>query len=95
MSEGAVVSAVSGGRAYVTPATPIIPLRPPMSRLGRRRASGMDEFAEFPDPARVESVGSSAAPPELFSRRLAEFWWNPAFDSLQRQVGSECVGVLV
>ena len=81
----AAVGVAGGGGAYMTPATPVVPLRPPMSRLGRRRrSSGVDEFASYPDPSQVESVASKTVP-EIFSRTLAESWWSPAIETLQRQ----------
>ena len=82
----AVGVAPGGGAAYMTPATPVVPLRPPMSRLGHRRSSGTDEFALFPDPGQVELVVSKTSS-ELFSRSLAESWWSPATETLQKQVG--------
>lgn len=82
----AVGVAPGGGAAYMTPATPVVPLRPPMSRLGHRRSSGTDEFASFPDPGQVELVVSKTSS-ELFSRSLAESWWSPATEALQKQVG--------
>ena len=81
----AAVGVAGGGGAYMTPATPVVPLRPPMSRLGRRRSSGVDEFAAYPNPSQVESVASKTVP-EIFSRTLAESWWSPAIETLQRQV---------
>ena len=85
MVQAAAVGVAPGvrGGGYVTPA---VPLRPPMSRLSRRRSSGTDEFATYPDPGQVETVGSNTHP-ETFSRSLAESWWSPAIETLQRQVG--------
>ena len=88
MVQTAAVGVAGGGRAYMAPATPVVPLRPPMSRLGRRRSSGMDEFAAYPDPGQVESVASKTDP-EIFSRTLAESWWSPAIETLQRQVHTD------
>ncbi|CAI8043335.1 hypothetical protein GBAR_LOCUS24050 [Geodia barretti] len=89
----AAVGVAGGGRAYMTPATPVVPLRPPMSRLGRRRSSGVDEFASYPDHSQVESVASKTVP-EIFSRTLAESWWSPAIETLQRQLDTSLREVL-
>ena len=83
MSDGGMLPA-GGGGAYVTPGT-TIPMRPPMSRLGRRRSTTNDEFSVFPDPGQVEPVVSGTNP-ELFSRTLSESWWSQPTENMHRQV---------
>ena len=95
MADGGIVPAGvpgRGGGAYVTTGNPMVTMRPPMSRLGRRRCSSTDEFSAFPDPSQVESV-ASATNPALFNRSLAESWWSPTIETLFKQVYCVCVCV--
>ena len=62
-------------------------LQTPMSRLGYKDLHGAHSHsADFPDSNSLGLLPQPQANPEHFSKSLAETWWTPAHETLQKQV---------